>query len=321
MNETSKSASLVDRLAQRIDLNAEASISAAPPIHISEIDADEIPSDPPPISDADLKNASIARINIQQPTAPESASSPIVALDIENLRDKGYLTPESPHSLLAEEYRIIKRPLLRMAFAGQRLADDREHVVLITSARPGEGKTFTAINLAMSVASEHDYHVLLIDGDVRERGLSQALGLADRRGLMDVLSTPSTKLSDVIVRTDVPHLSVLPAGRLVKFPTEFLASQRAQDVIGEMARRYTDRFIIIDSPPVLASSEPGVLAGYVGHVIMIALAGETPKQAITESLALIDACPNLSFILNKVTQLAGSGRFGYYGHYGEIQGA
>jgi protein-tyrosine kinase len=122
-------------------------------------------------------------------------------------------------------------------------------------------------------------------------------------------------LADVILRTNIPHLSILPAGQAVDNPTEILASQRMKDLISEIIHRYPDRFILFDSPPVLATSEPGVLAAYVGQVIMVVLANETTKQAITESLGLIDACPNINFILNKVTLSAGSDRFGYDGYY------
>jgi len=299
---------LVERLAQRINLNAEAREEPAPP-----------PAAPPhSVFERVPAEPFITRLDdVRSTFTRERASAELVELDLDDLAAKGFLTPDARHNLLAEEYRIIKRPLLRAAFSGARTENDRENIALVTSPRPGEGKTFSSINLAMSISSEPDYHVLLVDADVRQRGLTRALGMAHRKGLSEVLSTPEMSLADVIVRTNIPNLSVIPAGGGVKSPTEMFATARTRDLMAEMTERYSDRFIIVDSPPVLASSEPGVLAGYVGQVIMIAMAGETPKQAIADSLVLLDSTPRISFILNKVTLMAGSGRFGYYGYYGE----
>jgi len=319
MNQPFKSADLVERLAQRIDLNA-----ATTPEGVADVVpqfADRRPEPSAPEPSVEVTSPLIARLETPQTRNPaaEPAAAGAVALDLETLSKRGYLTPQSPHSLLAEEYRIIKRPLLRAAFGPDRRAGDRDHVLLVTSPRPAEGKTFTSINLAMSIASEHECHVLLVDGDSRQRGLSQALGLAEHKGLMDLLIDHTSSLQNLILRTNIPRLSVLTAGQSARFPTELLSSQRMQAIMEEMTRRYPDRMIIFDSPPVLAASEPGVLAGYAGQVIMIALAGETPKQAVSESLTLLNACPNINVILNRVRLSAGSNRFGDYGYYGAPQ--
>jgi exopolysaccharide/PEP-CTERM locus tyrosine autokinase len=295
---------LVERLAQRINLNEEPARTDAPPF---------IATVPPPEVDTVVTRLERAE---SHGSAGKTRTAEIVSVDWEALAEKGYLTPDKPHSLMAEEYRIIKRPLLRAAFAGLQPQGSREHMVLVTSARPAEGKTFTTLNLGLSISAEPDYHVLLVDTDSRQRGLSRALGLTDRKGLTDVVSNPRMNLADVIVRTDVPCLSIVPAGQSVKSPTELFASQRMRDVMDDMAYRYADRFILLDGPPILASSEPGVLAGYVGQVVMVTLAGETSKQAVSESLALLDARARVNFILNKVSLLSGSERFGYYGYYG-----
>jgi exopolysaccharide/PEP-CTERM locus tyrosine autokinase len=295
---------LVERLAQRINLNEEPARADAPPF---------IAAVPPPEVDT-----VVTRLERAEPYGPagKTRTAEIVPVDWQALAEKGYLTPDKPHSLMAEEYRIIKRPLLRAAFGGLQPQGSREHMVLVTSARPAEGKTFTTLNLGLSIAAEPDYHVLLVDTDSRQRGLSRVLGLTDRKGLTDVVSNPRMNLADVIVRTSVPCLSIVPAGQSVKSPTELFASQRMRDVMDDMAYRYADRFILLDAPPVLASSEPGVLAGFVGQVVMVTLAGETSKQAVSESLALLDARAPVNFILNKVSLLSGSERFGYYGYYG-----
>lgn len=295
---------MVERLAQRIDLNAGAAPPPAP-----------LPFATPDLLAVDTEQPLVGRLDPDMGFGSKKAE--VVDLDLNDLGARGFLTHEAPHTLLAEEYRIIKRPLLRAAFTGQRHGASRSNVALITSARPSEGKTFTAVNLAVSIAAEADHHVLLVDADVRQRGLSRAFGLTERRGLTEVINDPTLTLADVILRTNIPNLSVIPAGAAVKSPTEMFAGQRARELFMEMTQRYGDRFIILDSPPVLASSEPGVLATYVGQIVMIALAGETPKQAIADSLGLLDTNAPVNFILNKVTPLAAAGRFGYYGTYGE----
>jgi len=306
MNRTT--VDLVGRLAQRIDLNSDTALDSE-----TAHKADPVTAFPDAFG-GDFSGRQKPNPDILEntPGPPEKAQpAELITLDLQSLRDKGFLTPLNHNSLLAEEYRIIKRPMLRSAFNTQRSHDDREHIALVTSPHANDGKTFTTINLGMSIASEHDLHVLLIDGDVRQRGLSHAFGVSERKGLMDALSDPGLSLADVILRTNVPDLSIIPAGHSVDAPTEILASPRMQTLMGDITRRYPDRFIIIDSPPVLATSEPGVLASYVGQVVMVVRANETTRQAIAESLALVDACSNVNFILNSVTLSAGSDRFGY----------
>jgi len=297
---------LVERLAQRIDLNAGVTTPPQPASASYDVPRIEPFPEAEPSVVSRLADARFGGRNAE-----------VVEIDLAALGARGYLTPDAPHTLLAEEYRIIKRPLLRAAFTAGRHGSNGNNVALITSARPSEGKTFTTINLGVSIAGEEDCHVLLVDGDVRQRGLSHAFGLADRRGLTEVIGDASLTLADVILRTNIPNLSVIPAGAAVRSPTELLAGQRARDLFAEMTQRYGDRFVILDSPPVLASSEPGVLASYAGQIVMIALSGETPKQAIADSVGLLDSNLPINFILNKVTPFAAAGRFGYYGTYGE----
>jgi protein-tyrosine kinase len=331
MNRTSSEpVDLVERLAQRINLNAD---TPAPPqeapLTPAYVDLGSYDEPTPEETSPTIHRLEAQRLEAQRHNgrafepnddipSPSSVTAELVTLDLDDLRTKGFLTPQSPHALLAEEYRIIKRPLMRAAFNIRREgASGRDHVVLVTSPQPGEGKTFTSINLGVSIASEPDFHVLLVDADVRQRGLSRRFGVVNRKGLTDVIRDPEMSLADVIVRTNIPNLSVLPAGQTANAPTEMLASQRAQDLIGEMTRRYADRFIIFDSPPVLAASEPGVLASYAGQVILVSTASETPKQALAESLTLLDTQAEINFILNRVTLPASATRFGHYGYYGE----
>lgn len=316
---------LVGRAAEHIDINARQEPVLAPqpapraPERMAEtVIPDVMTAAPEPLAEPVIVQAASAK-----PAAPEPAAPKNPPINVEfnwlHLEREGFLTPENQRSLTAEEFRIIKRPLLRTAFGRDNRAQRNgiSHVAMVTSPAPGDGKTFTAVNLALSIASERDLHVLLIDGDSRRMGLSRTLGVAGRKGLVDVLMTPSMTIGDVIVRTDVPNLSVVPAGQIVDAPTEVYASQSMARMMTDIATRYADRFIIFDAPPALASSEAGVLASHVGQVIMVVQANETSRQAVTQALALVDACPNVSFVLNRVTMSAGIDRFGRYGYYQE----
>jgi receptor protein-tyrosine kinase len=315
---------LVGRAAEHIDLNARQEPTVAPeappqaPARAGEsVTAELFAEAPAPLAEPVIVQATAA----EQPMEPEPAPKAAPALEFNwlHLEREGFLTPENQRSLTAEEFRLIKRPLLRTAFGRDNRAQRNgiSHIAMVTSPAPGDGKTFTAVNLAFSIASERDLSVLLIDGDARRMGLSRLLGVAGRKGLIDVLMTPSLSLADVIVRTDVPNLSVVPAGQIVDAPTEAFASQSMARLMADIATRYPNRFIIFDAPPALASSEAGVLASHVGQVIMVVQANETSRQAVAQALSLVDACPNVSFVLNRVTMSAGTERFGRYSYHQE----
>jgi receptor protein-tyrosine kinase len=321
---------LVGRAAEHIDLNARQEPTFAPPPppprppqapeRAAENATAEIFDEPaaPPLAEPVVVHATTAKP--ASPRDPPAKASPILLeFNWVHLEREGFLTPENQRSLTAEEFRLIKRPLLRTAFGRDNRAQRNgiSHVAMVTSPAPGDGKTFTAVNLALSIASERDLHVLLIDGDARRMGMSRVLGTAGRKGLVDVLMNPSMTVGDVIARTDVPNLSVIPAGQIVDAPSEVFASQSMTRMMAEISTRYADRFIIFDAPPALASSEAGVLASHVGQVIMVVQANETSRQAVAQAVALVDACPNISFILNRVTMSAGMDRFGRYDYYQE----
>jgi len=162
------------------------------------------------------------------------------------------------------------------------------------------------------MASERDLFVLLIDADIRRVGLTKKLGLEDRPGIMDVLINPALSISDVMVRTNVANLAVIPAGRANDTSTEMFASQRMTKLVRDIASRYKDRLIIFDAPPVLAASEPGVLAQHVGQILFVVRSGATSKRSVAESLRLVDACPDLNFVINRMPLGAGGDRFGAY---------
>ena len=238
-----------------------------------------------------------------------------IAIDYERLRAMGFVVP-GDQSMIAEEIRLIKRPLLRNAFATDGRSRGHSHVIMVTSARPAEGKTFTAINLALSMASERDITVLLIDSDLAQPQVPAVLGFEADKGLADVLTDRATDMADVLIRTNIDNLSILPAGRDIPHANELFASARMAEFIDEVAKRYHDRMIIFDSPPLLARSEPSVLATHMGQVVFVVEAESTSESAVREALGLLGGHKNVGLVLNKVQSLYGGERFGqYYSKY------
>jgi protein-tyrosine kinase len=239
------------------------------------------------------------------------ASRRRIHLDLDRLRRNGLVMPGETSSI-AEEYRIIKRPLLLKAFGPDQI--DRGNLLMVTSARPGEGKTFTAVNLALSMLSEQDVTVLLIDGDAINPTVPKVLGFQSELGLTDVLADERIDLADVLIRTNLEKLSILPAGSRHPLANELLASARMSAFVDEVAARYKDRIIIFDSPPVLATTDPTVLALHVGQVAFVVEAESTGKAAIEESLRILGSCRHLGIILNKTrrsNQLYGYSQYYY----------
>jgi receptor protein-tyrosine kinase len=226
------------------------------------------------------------------------------------------ITPDDAKSQIAEEFRIIKRPLIMNAFQGTFPAGRNRNLIMVTSTFPGEGKSFCSINLAMSIAMEMDHRVLLVDADVAKPSLPGYLGLDADPGLLDVLLDSSLTLSDVIIKTNVEKLTVLPAGRGHRHATELLASEAMSRLLQELASRYSDRIVIFDSPPLLATTESRVLAGRVGQIVMVVEAQRTAQEALREALQQIESCELISLLLNKSKVYSGADSYGYVGGYG-----
>jgi exopolysaccharide/PEP-CTERM locus tyrosine autokinase len=229
----------------------------------------------------------------------------------------GFVTPDAPMSQIADEFRVIKRPIIRNAVgkgAGVRVRNG--NLVMITSAIPAEGKTYTSLNLAMSLAMEYDSTVLLVDGDVANPTLPRLLGVPSAPGLLDVLTRDDVDLSQALVRTNVEKLSVLPAGSRNRRSTELLASEQMAVLLRELSSRYSDRIIIFDSPPLLATTEARVLAQHMGQVIVVVATDSTSQRAVTQALATIESCEVVMMMLNKASQ-TDVGTYGYdYGTSG-----
>lgn len=237
---------------------------------------------------------------------------PIVRLDFVKLREVGRLPLEREARRTEDEIRRIKWPLLSAIAARNGASPARNNVILVTSALPGEGKTFASLNLALSIVRDRELRVILVDGDVARPGLTPALGLEGRPGLNDVLEDAGLEISAVTYKTDVEGLSVVPAGKWHERSPEFFASSRMPQVIQELIRRVGNGVILIDSPPLLATNEAQVVTRYVGQVLLVVRAEETQQRAVQEALTLVDKSATVKAVLNNV-QASVLGR--YYGEY------
>lgn len=245
---------------------------------------------------------------------PRHRTDKLIRIDRHALRSEGLLPPEHQERALADEYRQIKRPLIAQAFGRGREKAPNGQLIMMASAMPGEGKTFTSINLALSIALEKDVSVLLVDADVAKPHVSQTFGVADEPGLLDLLRDEALGLESSIVPTDVPGLCILPAGRRSDTATEFLASQRMGQIAQNIASQDESRIVLIDSSPLLLTSESRALAQSVGHVVIVVRAGFTPQQAVLDAIAHLGEEKAISLILNQSVLPSTSS---YYYGYGE----
>ncbi|MBU2641710.1 MAG: XrtA-associated tyrosine autokinase [Gammaproteobacteria bacterium] len=241
-------------------------------------------------------------------------NSQVQSINLARLHRMGVVSPDAEKSKIAEEFRIIKRPLIANAFGQGAARVKNGNLIMVTSSLPGEGKSFCAINLAISMAMEMDRTVLLIDADVAKPRVPEYLGIHADKGLLDVLQDKNLKLSDVMIKTDIAKLTVLPAGRTYKRATELLASAAMTRLIEDIGNRYPDRIILFDSPPLLATSESSVLATHMGQIVMVVEAEKTSQEAVREALSHIQSCEVVGMLLNKTTPTPGADY--YYGHYG-----
>jgi receptor protein-tyrosine kinase len=254
------------------------------------------------------------------PTAKKKHEFPGIEkhhLDERELIAGGLLAPLDRALPISDEFRRIKRPLLDNFVKHRGDASDHMNVILVSSSMPGAGKTFCSVNLAASISLERELNVLLVDADVAKRHISTAFGLGKCDGLIDVLEDESRLIEDVLVRTDLNDIQVLPSGRMHAQATELLASNRMEKLIDELATRYSDRIIIVDSPPLLITSEAQALAQQVGQIALVIESGKTGHEELVQTLETLDERKPINAILNKsiYTQPGGyyGGGYGYYG--------
>ncbi len=246
---------------------------------------------------------------VDQVHDPEATSAKRMTLNMEALRARGYLPESGKDQQFADHYRRIKRPLIDRAMSDITAAGE-PRLIMITSALPGDGKTFTSINLALSMALERDISVLLVDCDVAKQHVSDICGVRGEGGLLDALVDDSVDVESLVVQTNLGGLSILPAGRRVEATTELLSSNRMRQIIAQLCRSRR-RIVLLDSPPLLLTNEGRTLVKLAGQIVLVVRAGHTPRQAVQDAIGLFDIQQTGGIILNQVNV---SGADGYYGY-------
>lgn len=293
-------ASLLERAADRWQLGPKPDL---PPVAMPDLP----PAPPSPVAapavKASPRKMPSARIRPVEPAR----------IDRDMLAEAGMLVPGGPVTALAEEFRLVKRQLLTTAADIEKRDPQAARMILVCSAQPGDGKTFCAINLALSLAAERDLQILLVDADFPKPDILDRLGLPAGKGLLDALGDPAIDVESLVIPTDVPQLSVLPAGKRTHADTELLRSDHAQDVLQRLLIADPDRIVIFDSPPALAASPAAVLASLVGQTVLVVRADRSSETDLREAVALLDGCDDIQLLLNATTYRADGARFGYYG--------
>ncbi|SDO42107.1 AAA domain-containing protein [Rhodoferax sp. OV413] len=238
-----------------------------------------------------------------------------VILDLDAIAAAGIVSPNAPRSQIADQYRVIKRPLITNAMGRGASTIENGNLIMVTSALAGEGKSFSAINLAMSIATELDNTVMLVDADVARPSVLRMLGLPASPGLLDLLVGDVDDLSSVLLKTNIDKLTLLPSGTPHLRATELLASDAMSQLIKNIANRYSDRIIIFDSPPLLLTTESRVLATHMGQIVMVVHAEKTLQADVQHALSSIEACPVKLMVLNQARS-GSQGGYGGYGGYG-----
>ncbi|MBA2588375.1 MAG: P-loop NTPase [Alphaproteobacteria bacterium] len=318
---------LIERMAKRLAAEEGAATNVAPPRKIGLVEraAEKVASLPGPFAETpsvrDEMTAQLgdkpahASANVPAPHPGIAPANPKqVRLDFRALRQNGMITPDNMTSAISNEFRGIKRKLL------QKVRDPKtraavNNLIMITSSLPGEGKTFSSMNLALSLAAEKGLHVLLIDADIIRPSVGNMFVSPPRVGLTELLSGKTSNVSDVLHRcVDVPNLSVIFSGSPRNGSPELISSAQMVNLCREMSSRYPDRVIVIDTPPVLASSEAAILAGYVHQVIMVVSADQADKHQLRTSLESVSACQNICLLFNKAPNWNEAEYQSYYGY-------
>lgn len=305
--------SLVEKALKKME-SARAQASAAP------VPARRTGDAPPDIARSPAtptrNSVSEAAAALRDPLIPTIRTDKVVTINHNQLRSAGLLPSADEERRIAAEYRQIKRPLVAAALARGVPALPNGRVIMVASALPGEGKTFTCVNLALSLALERDTTTLLVDGDFAKAHLSRMLGVKDEPGLMDVLQDETRDIGSVILPTTVRGLNVLPAGRGADTATELLASTRMERIVADLLRSDPNRIVVFDSPPLLLTTESRALTGVAGQIAMVVRAEHTTQQAVSDALRFVGEGKPIGLILNHCRSAPTHGYYAY-GEYGE----
>lgn len=245
--------------------------------------------------------------------APPGRHQAAIVLERGALRAAGLMPPEEEWGLLARQYRKIKHPLIAQAIGRGTPRAPKGYLIMVASAMAGEGKSFTALNLALSLALEKDLRVLLVDADVAKPQLSHVLGLGKARGLLDALREEKLDVESLLYPTDVPTLSFLPAGADAGGATELLSSSRMERIAALLGQHDSQRIVVIDSPPLLQTTEATALARVAGQIVVVVRAESTAQPVLLDALKTLDGHPAVSLVLNQSVRAATSA---YYDSYG-----
>ena len=236
-----------------------------------------------------------------------------IEIDLARMEEKGFVSTSNKRRLINEEYRAIKRKIIDNAFGPLSKSLNNSNIIMVTSSRPGEGKTFTAVNLALSIALEQDKTVLLVDADVLRPNVMRTLELQNQQGLMEYLLGEKTDIAEVMCQTNVPNLRIIPAGKSHHLSTELLASERMYDAVQEFANRYPDRLVIVDTPPLLGINETAILANLAGQAIVVVEEAATKIADIQEAVSHLNPEMAIGFVVNKGQKVNRKGTgYGYY---------
>lgn len=299
-------------------------LPARVPLHLPEGKSVRLPKPAASPADPQEFSATVSKdvpetLPVQAPTVPIDDAVPLARLpsvakpvDRDKLRAGAFIDPDAGTSALREEFRIVKRQVLASAKADGSPLSRR---VLICSPHSGEGKTFCAVNLALSLASERDMEVVLVDADFAKPSIMSSFGIEATAGFMNALKDHSLFVEDLVVATDIPGLFLLPAGERSGSDAEYLTSGRTPDVLDRLTRGAKNRIVIFDSPPALAASPAAELAKHVGQALLVARADATARAALEDALDLLSACPDIRLLLNDATFSPSGRTFGtYYGY-------
>jgi exopolysaccharide/PEP-CTERM locus tyrosine autokinase len=292
--------SLLERAAEIYDFNAALRGRAAPAVEMPADYTPPVVNEPAPAYEPAVEATPFAV------RAPDW-TGPVQRIDREKLIEAGFILPDGAVTALSEEFRLLKRELL-----SQLAGNPRGNRILICSAHSGEGKSFCAINLALSLAAEKDREILLVDADFGKPGIPESLGLSSGPGIMDALADPAIAIEDCVLRTDIRSLSVLPAGQRSNNDTEFLSSARTDILLHRLTEGRPDRIILFDSPPLLAASAAAVLAAHTAVALLVVRADKTSENALRDAAGMLKGGAQVQLLLNGV-QYSSSGRqFGSY---------
>lgn len=241
-----------------------------------------------------------------------------IVIDREALRAEGYLPDEKQGRRFADEYRQIKRPLLKAGFSADSAGGEpSKRLVMMASALPSDGKTFTSINLAFSISRERDHSVVLIDADVAKPHISAIFGVQEELGLLDALADSAINANTLVLPTDVRGLSILAAGKPREGATELLSSGRMGEVARQILAAHPKSILLFDSSPLIVSTESRALAASVGQVVLVVRAGRTPRHAVHEALEALGDQKDIKLVLNQGRRSLMDGYYGHaYGQYG-----